>query len=103
MLPFENRLVSFKLKGQVVQDIMNFAASRLGQAGTLQVSGVSFVAVGGKATQIKVNGKPIELNKTYSMATIDYIASGNDGAGVFKQVKEFNATGQLVRDASSTT
>lgn len=99
MLPFENRLVSFKATGAQVQQIMDFAASRLGQNGTLQVSGVSFVAQGGKAVDVKVGGKAIDPKRTYTVATIDYLASGNDGATVFQQVKDFHATGQLVRDA----
>lgn len=99
MLPFENRLVTFKAKGTVVQQIMDFAASRLGKNGTLQISGASFVGVNGKATEVKVGGKPLDLNKDYTLSTIDYLASGNDGAEVFKQVKDFNASGTLVRDA----
>jgi 2',3'-cyclic-nucleotide 2'-phosphodiesterase (5'-nucleotidase family) len=99
MLPFENRLVTFKAKGTVVQQILDFAASRLGKNGTLQISGASFVGVNGKATEVKVGGKPLDLNKDYTLSTIDYLASGNDGAEVFKQVKDFHASGTLVRDA----
>jgi 2',3'-cyclic-nucleotide 2'-phosphodiesterase (5'-nucleotidase family) len=99
MLPFENRLVTLKVKGTTVQAILDFAASRLGKNGTLQVSGVSFVGEHEKAVEVKVGGKPLDPNKVYTLTTIDYIASGNDGAEVFKQASDVHPTGQLIRDA----
>lgn len=99
MLPFENRVVTVKLKGTQLQQILDFAASRLGKNGTLQVSGVTFVGQNEKATEVKVGGAPLDPAKTYTVATIDYIASGNDGAEVFKQATDVKPTGQLIRDA----
>jgi 5'-nucleotidase len=99
MLPFENRLVRLKVKGATLQQILDFAASRLGKNGTLQVSGVSFVGQNEKAVDVLVGGAPIDPNKVYTVSTIDYIASGNDGAEVFKQATDVNPTGQLIRDA----
>jgi 5'-nucleotidase len=99
MLPFENRLVTMKVKGVVVQQILDFAASRLGKNGTLQVSGVSFAGQNEKAVDVKVAGKPLDPNRDYTLSTIDYIAAGNDGADVFKQARDVTPTGQLIRDA----
>lgn len=99
MLPFENRLVTFHAKGEYMQELMDFAASRVGKSGSLQVSGVSFTAKDGKAADVKIAGKPVDPKKLYTVTTIDYLANGNDGAGVFKKVSEVRATGVLVRDA----
>jgi 2',3'-cyclic-nucleotide 2'-phosphodiesterase (5'-nucleotidase family) len=99
VLPFENRLVTFKVKGQVLNDILDFIAMRVGKQGSLQVSGFSMVVDNGKPSQVLIGGKPMDPNREYSVSTIDYIANGNDGAEVFKQVSDVRATGELVRDA----
>ena len=99
MLPFENRLVTFHADGQMVKDLVGFAADRLGKSGSLQISGLSFTVKGGKVTEIKVGGQPLDPKRVYTVTTIDYLANGNDGAGVFKKARELRATGQLIRDA----
>jgi 5'-nucleotidase/UDP-sugar diphosphatase len=99
MLPFDNKLVHFQTKGAVLQQLLDFAASRSGRSGSLQVSGVAFTVAGGKATEVMVGGKPLDPAGTYKVATIDYLAQGNDGAEVFKQVTGVVDTGLLVRDA----
>lgn len=99
MLPFDNSLVTGKVTGRVLQNILNFAASRSGRSGSLQVSGLSFVVDGGKATEVLVGGKPIDFGRTYSLTTIDYLAGGNDGATVFLEAGSYQETGMLVREA----
>lgn len=101
MLPFDNKLVHFPVSGALLQQILNFAASKSGKSGSLQVSGIAFVVEGGKAVAITVGGRPLDPAKTYRVATIDYLAAGNDGAEVFKQVPAtaMTETGLLVRDA----
>lgn len=99
MLPFENRLVTFTADGQLVKELVDFAAARLGKSGSLQISGLAFTVRGGQVAEIKVGGKPLDPKRVYTVTTIDYLANGNDGAGIFKKVKELRATGVLVRDA----
>lgn len=99
MLPFENRLVRFKADGPLVQEVADFVVAKMGGSGSLQVGGLTFHAKGGKATRVMVGGKPLDLRRTYTVATIDYLANANDGATVFTKVKAVEPTGQLVRDA----
>lgn len=99
MLPFDNSLVTAKVKGAVLQELLDFAASRSGRSGSLQVSGVSFLVDGGKATEVMALGQPLDPNRVYTMTTIDYLAQGNDGAEVFLKVGSYEQTGVLVRDA----
>ncbi len=99
MLPFDNTLVTAKVKGSVLQELLDFAAGRSGRSGSLQVSGVSFVVDGGKATEVMVGGKPLDPNRVYTVTTIDYLAHGNDGAEVFLKGGTYEQTGVLVRDA----
>ena len=99
MLPFDNTLVVAQVTGRQVQAILDFAASRSGRSGSLQVSGVAFTVDGGKATEVSVGGKPLDPDAKYTLTTIDYLAQGNDGAEVFLTVKGWRETGVLVRDA----
>lgn len=98
MLPFENRLVTLKLQGRQLQKILDFSASRTGQSGTLQVSGLSFAVDGPRAVDVKVGGQPLAPERTYTVTTIDYLASGNDGAGAFKEATALTVSGRLLRD-----
>ncbi|HEY9724391.1 MAG TPA: bifunctional UDP-sugar hydrolase/5'-nucleotidase [Oscillatoriaceae cyanobacterium] len=99
MLPFPNRLVVLKATGEQLQQVLDYTAAKVGHEGALEVSGVTFVDAGGKATDVKVGGAPLDPAKTYTLATIDYIANGNDGATVFKQFADVQPTGALARDA----
>jgi 2',3'-cyclic-nucleotide 2'-phosphodiesterase (5'-nucleotidase family) len=98
-LPFENRLVKFEVSGQLMAQILEFVAGKTGKQGSLQVSGLSLAVADGKPKDVLIDGKPFDPTRTYTISTIDYIANGNDGADVFKQVKELHPTGELVRDA----
>lgn len=99
MLPFPNKLVTIKATAAQLQQVLDYAASRVGHEGSLEVSGVTFVNANGRATDVKVAGAPLDPKKTYTLATIDYIANGNDGATVFKQFDDVTPTGKFARDA----
>lgn len=99
MLPFENYLVTFTCSGEELQRILDFAASRNGKSGSLQVSGVSYVVEGERARDVRVGGKVLDAAARYRVTTNDYIAQGNDGADVFRSVASVGNTGVLMRDA----
>lgn len=101
MLPFENTLVTFECSGEELQAILDFAASRNGKSGSLQVSGLEYTVEAGRARDIRVAGRPLMPAGRYSVTTIDYVAQGNDGADVFRTLKNMTNTGILVRDAFS--
>jgi 2',3'-cyclic-nucleotide 2'-phosphodiesterase (5'-nucleotidase family) len=43
------------------------------------------VVTGDKVTGLNIGGLPWDENKTYRVATLDYLAEGNDGMLAFKQ------------------
>lgn len=98
MLPFDNKLVTFTTTGQMVQEILDFAASRSGKSGSLQVSGLSFTVDNGHATGVLVAGKTLDPKGRYTLSTIDYLAAGNDGADVFRKAGTYANSGLLIRD-----
>lgn len=99
MLPFENKVARFPAPAWLVQELADFTASKLGQSGSLQVSGLSFLAKGGKATDLRIGGQPLDARRMYTVSTIDYLASGNDGATVFNRARHLEVPEVLVRDA----
>ena len=78
MLPFSNRVVSFTCTGEQLQKLVetNAIAGASRSNEILQVSGLSYKIIRstGQPTQILVNGKPLDPNKTYKGISIDYVA-----------------------------
>lgn len=75
LMPFENRIVVMQLKGSTIDSLFNHIASK----GGWHVSkGTSYKISNGKAIDVVINGKLLELNKTYTLAVSDYLAQGGD-------------------------
>lgn len=94
LMPFDNYVVKQKLTGQQVADFCDSIARMNGWP----VSGISFKIKDKKAIDIKVNNAPLDYNKIYSVALIDYIANGGDGMAFLKLIPQVQ-TGKLFRDA----
>ena len=75
--PFENKLCVISLTGEQVLTLMNEIASRGGEGVSGSVRMV--ITKDNKLSSIKIDGKEIDKNKTYRIATLDYLAQGNDG------------------------
>ena len=94
LMPFENYLVVLEVPGHVVQKLCNLIASNDGWPISY---GLSFRIKDGNAHSILVSGKEIDPNKTYRIATNDYLANGGDNALFFRDYPQIS-TGLLVRD-----
>lgn len=94
LMPFDNLMVLLELNGQQLQDFLNQIASR----GGWPMSGASYTLSNKKATDLKIGGKPVDLQKKYILATSDYVANGGDDNSVLKGLEQINI-GYLQRDA----
>ncbi|ADV42277.1 5'-nucleotidase C-terminal domain-containing protein [Bacteroides helcogenes] len=82
ILPFENSLCVLTMKGSVLKQLFENIAARGGEG----VSGIRLrISKDGKLLQGSIGGKPVEEDKTYTVATVDYLADGNDGMIAFPQ------------------
>lgn len=99
IFPFDEGLVIGQVSGQLLKEILDHAARTPGRSGMMQYSGVTFGVVDGKVRDPRVNGEPLDLNRTYSIATIEYVADGNDRYELFLQVKDYRPVGINIRDA----
>lgn len=97
ILPFDNYIVKLDLTGAEIEKILNFSVSKGGGA-FLQISGATFSIEDKKAANIKIGGEPVEENKRYSVATLDFISNGGDGFTMLKS-KTVQSLNIFVRDA----
>ena len=99
-LPFDNRIVVVSMPGWRVRELLDFSGSRIGKGGFCQVSGVKFVVRGDRAGYIRVDGTPLESDRVYRVATVDYLYEGGDGYTAFAKAGPAERTGVLLRDAA---
>jgi len=78
--PFGNIVVYADMTGKEVVDYLTAVAQMKPNSGAYpQFSHVSFTMANGKLNDLKINGEPIDLTKTYRMATLSFNATGGDG------------------------
>ncbi|GAC41821.1 bifunctional metallophosphatase/5'-nucleotidase [Paenibacillus popilliae] len=89
MLPYPNTLTIVEATGADLLAALELSVRRVGNTDDLsgaflQVSGMSFVydskkPAGERVTEVKVGGQPLDLEKTYKVATTDFLTSGGEG------------------------
>lgn len=77
MVPFDNHIEVMELKGSDLIDLLNVMASRGGNGVSASVH-AGFDPSTGRCTDISVGGMPVDNNRTYIVATLDYLADGGD-------------------------
>ena len=107
VFPFENTMAILEMKGSDVEELIHqMEGKRLealsGVTATLNIKKekdangqeyeISYV------TDILINGQPIDPERTYYVASIDYLAEGNDGLLALTKATKNTNTGILLRD-----
>jgi 5'-nucleotidase/UDP-sugar diphosphatase len=78
--PFGNTLVHVDMKGSEVEQYLAVVANMKVDSGAYaQFANVSLVADGKGVSNVKINGRPLQADKTYRMATLNFNALGGDG------------------------
>lgn len=95
LMPFENELVLFTLKGEDVLNFINFIARTNGQP----IAGLQMNIKDAKPENITINGKAFNVNQNYQVLTSDYIASGGDDAVGFSNPIAKRNLNLKIRDA----
>src|SRR6185437_10762264 len=72
---------------------------RIGKRGFAQIAGAQFVVRRNRASDIRVGGKAIDPNRTYQVATLDYLYGGG-GYTLFARAGEAYSTGIFTHDAA---
>lgn len=89
--PFANPIIKMKFTGQDILDLLEQQwKTNHGNKYILQVSGLEYSyderkPVDHRVDDVKVNGKPLNLNQSYTVATTSFLASAGDGFSVMKR------------------
>ena len=110
--PFFNSIFVKEITGEAILNALEFGVSNLprSSAGFLQVSGCTyyvntsinstvekddngmFLKVGGerRVSNVKINGKPLNLTQKYNLSAAEFILDGGDGYTMFKEFPTVN-------------
>ena len=95
IFPFDNSLVTFDIKGSDLRRFYEHMAARRVEA----VSGVQMEIADRTIVKLLVGGEPIDDDKTYKFATINFLMDGGDGVVLSDVAFNRKDTGVFVRDA----
>ncbi len=108
VLPFDNLVVSVELTGRQVWEVLEHGVSAYPAAAGqfLQVSGLEYTFDASKPPYSRVqsvtsNGKPIELDRLYTMAANDFLTGGGDKFTMFLDMRRVIVTKSFLRDVFS--
>ena len=96
IFPFDNSLVTFDIKGS---DLRRFLEHMISRRRVEALSGVEIVITGNKADKLEVAGAPIDDNRIYKFATINFLMDGGDGVVLSDVAFNRKDTGVWIRDA----
>jgi len=102
ILPFDNSITMVTLKGADVIALFDKAATNIGAGAMPQVSKEIHVVLNSqtkKVEKLTLNGKLINPEKEYNIATNSYLAAGGDGYSVFTKSTNFYDSSLMQRDA----
>ena len=102
-MPFDNTITTMFLSGREVQEVLDYVSSRSSERGCnsqAQVAGIEFTmnCRDQYAEDIYINGRPLDPNGTYELATNDYIAHGGSGFSMLERNTTQYDTGISIRD-----
>ena len=84
-MPFENKVVVAQMKGKVVMELVNYLTKA---KRAHPISGMTLhITKKGKLKKLEIQGKTIDLNKIYNVATSDYLYNGGDRMEFLKKIK----------------
>lgn len=92
--PFGNTLVHVDMKGSEIEQYLAVVANMKPDSGAYaQFANVSLVADGKGVSEVKINGQPLQADKTYRMATLNFNALGGDGYPTLDGLPSYVNTG----------
>jgi len=103
IIPFDNTIVSLKLTGYQIKDIIEMSTSTKEIDDLLGLSGLVVhidysKESGNRVIKILKNNKPIRMEDKFTVLTNDFLYAGGDGFDTFKKGESPVVTQTLIRD-----
>ncbi len=95
MFPFNNKLCYVELSGADLMVILRQLAEQKMQC----VSGVRLVVNNHKLESAEIGGKPIDPNRSYGVATVDFLLDGGDDLNVARNARKLIQTDAVIGKA----
>jgi 2',3'-cyclic-nucleotide 2'-phosphodiesterase (5'-nucleotidase family) len=95
VMPFDNQVVMFEVDGKFLKDIIETRVN--GSRHGLRVAGVQVVinrkrSNFDRVTKLIIGGEPWDADKTYQIATTDFLLQGNAGLALLTKIPESQIT-----------
>lgn len=85
VLPFDNKVCVLTLRGTDIQRL----CAGIARSGGEGVSGLRMdISRTGKLLRVEIGGLPLQPDKLYTLATLDFLAEGNDGMTALMQAQK---------------
>lgn len=84
MLPFKNYPIYLQLKGVDLQSLFDWMA----ETGMQVIGGAEVVLRDRKLDSLTIGGEPLDPEKLYGVATIDFLMDGGDGLRIARNAKD---------------
>lgn len=94
LMPFDNMVVLQRMTGAVLQQFLDHTAKKEGWP----LANVRMDIKNKKAVNVKIGGKALNPDSTYTVANSDFVANGGDNADMLRGIPQQNM-GYLMRDA----
>lgn len=95
-LPFNNTIVTMELTAQQVQELLDFnIAHGPHSGGTLHLTGIEYEVERSTAVNVRIGGEPLDSDRTYRIATNNFLAAGGDGYEMLKEGADSYDTGTV--------
>lgn len=94
VFPFNNTIVVAEIKGSNLKKFLNGISTK----GVVALSNVEYLVDGTEVRKMDVGGAPIDDEKIYKFATVNFLLTGGDGISIGKIAESVVDTGILVRD-----
>lgn len=96
VMPFENSIVVVELSGKSVLEMVDFLinSKRAHPVGGIQI----ILDKNDKLQSLKIQGRVFDENKNYFVATSNYLVTGGDNMGFFKDILNATNTEYLIRN-----
>ena len=96
IMPFENSVVVVGLKGKAIREMVNYL---INSKVPHPIAGIQIIIDKNDSLKaVNINGKPFDENKTYYVATSNYLVTGGDHMDFFKEKISLTETDYLIRN-----